>query len=272
MNVGVVVVLRRADEVDAAFKTVYDFGFKHCQLICWNKELFTRENADAVLAAVEKYDLKISTFWCGWTGPTAWNFTEGPQTLGLVPECYRFQRMQELCLGSDFAKMINVDKVATHVGFMPENPSTEHYRSVVAAIRVVAQHCKNNGQYFLFETGQETPTTLLRTIEDVGTGNLGINLDPANLILYGKGNPIDALDTFGQYVMDVHAKDGFYPTNGNFLGKEAKVGEGKVNFPAFIARLKEIGYTGTLTIEREISGEQQAIDIKDTKEYLEALI
>ncbi len=272
MNVGVVVILRNADEVDAAFKSAYDLGFKHCQLICWNKELFNRETADKVLAALKKYDLKISTFWCGWSGPTAWNFTEGPQTLGLVPECYRFQRMQELCQGSDFAKMINVDKVATHVGFMPENPSTEHYRSVVAAIRVVAAHCKANGQSFLFETGQETPTTLLRTIQDVGTGNLGINLDPANLILYGKGNPVDALDTFGQYVMDVHAKDGFYPTDGNNLGKEAKVGEGRVNFPALIARLKEIGYSGTITIEREISGEQQTIDIKDTKAYLEALI
>ena len=272
MNVGVVVVLRKADEIDSVLKNAYDLGFKYCQLICWNRKLFNQKVADEVLATLEKYDLKISTFWCGWSGPTAWNFVDGPHTLGLVPECYRFQRMQELMEGSDFAKMIGVDKVATHVGFMPENPSTEHYHAVVAAIRVVASHCKANGQSFLFETGQETPTTLLRTIQDVGTGNLGINLDPANLILYGKGNPVDALDTFGQYVMDVHAKDGFYPTDGNFLGKEAKVGEGKVNFPLLISRLKEIGYTGTVTIEREISGEQQTIDIADTKKYLEALI
>ena len=272
MNVGVVVVLRKADEIDSVFKNAYDLGFKYCQLICWNRKLFNQKIADEVLATLKKYDLTISTFWCGWSGPTAWNFIDGPHTLGLVPECYRFQRMQELMEGSDFAKMLGVDKVATHVGFMPENPSTEHYHAVVAAIRVVASHCKANGQSFLFETGQETPTTLLRTIQDVGTGNLGINLDPANLILYGKGNPVDALDTFGQYVMDVHAKDGFYPTDGNFLGKEAKVGEGKVNFPLLISRLKEIGYTGTVTIEREISGEQQTIDIADTKKYLEALI
>ena len=272
MNVGVVVILRNADEIDSIFKHPHDLGFGHCQLICWNTELFTKEIADEVIAACKKYDMKISTFWCGWSGPTAWNFTEGPQTLGLVPDCYRFQRMQELCHGSDFAKLIGVDKVATHVGFMPENPSTEQYRSVVAAIRVVAQHCKANGQYFLFETGQETPVTLLRTIQDVGTGNLGINLDPANLILYGKANPIDALDVFGKYVMDVHAKDGFYPTDGNNLGNEAKVGEGKVNFPLLLARLKELGYEGTVTIEREISGEQQTIDIIDTKKYLEEII
>ena len=78
----------------------------------------------------------------------------------------------------------------------------------------------------------------------MGTDNLGINLDPANLILYGKGNPVDALDVFGKYVRDMHGKDGFYPTDGKNLGEEVPVGEGKVNFPALIAKLKELGYDG----------------------------
>ena len=131
---------------------------------------------------------------------------------------------------------------------------------------------KDQGQYFLFETGQETPTTLLRFIENIGTGNVGINLDSANLILYGKANPIDALDVIGKYVRGIHAKDGFYPTNGMQLGCEVKVGEGKVNFPVFVKRLKEVGFDGSLTIEREISGEQQRLDIIETKSYLEKLI
>ena len=131
---------------------------------------------------------------------------------------------------------------------------------------------RSNGQYFLFETGQETPVTLRRIIEDIGTGNLGINLDPANLILYGKANPVDALDVFGEYVRGVHGKDGLYPTNGKDLGAETKVGEGKVNYPVFIKRLKEVGYNGAITIEREISGEQQDKDIMETKAYLEQLI
>ena len=141
-----------------------------------------------------------------------------------------------------------------------------------SALKVLAGHCKVNGQHFLFETGQETPTTLLRAIEDIGTGNLGINLDPANLILYGKANPVDALDVIGKYVMDIHAKDGLYPTNGRQLGVETPLGEGKVNFPALVARLKELGYDGTFTIEREISGEQQKKDIISAKAILESLI
>jgi sugar phosphate isomerase/epimerase len=106
----------------------------------------------------------------------------------------------------------------------------------------------------------------------VGTANLGVNLDPANLILYGKANPVDALDVFGQYVRSVHAKDGRYPTDPYHLGQEVKISQGKVNFPALLARLTELGYTGPLIIEREISGEQQVIDMKEAVTYLSALL
>ena len=124
---------------------------------------------------------------------------------------------------------------------------------------------------FWFETGQETPITLLRTIEDVGTGNMGINLDPANLLMYGKANPVDALDVFGKYVTGVHAKDGEYPTNGRDLGVEMPLGEGRVNFQVLIPKLKALGYTGALTIEREISGPQQNEDIRRAMELLDPL-
>ena len=271
MELGVLVNLKDGG-IDEGIRGVRELGFSWCQICCWNTSLFTKEIADTVTSACEKYGVKISTFWCGWSGPTNWNFTDGPLTLGLVPPEYRYQRMQDLCRGSDFAKMLGVDKIATHAGFLPENPSTTEYRSVIAALRVVAEHCKANGQYFLFETGQETPVTLLRAITDIGTGNLGINLDPANLILYGKGNPVDALDVFGKYVMDIHGKDGCYPTNGNSLGRETPIGEGKVNFPLLIEKLKEIGYTGTVTIEREISGDKQIKDILSAKMLLEELI
>ena len=270
MELGVLINLD--EQVEKKIEQASELGFSYCQLSAWKKELHTPEMAEKILSACEKHNVKISTFWCGWSGPQIWDFYEGPFTLGLVPSEYRYIRMQELMLGSDFAKMLGVKNMATHVGFLPEVPGTEQYNSIVCAIRQVAAHCKKNGQFFLFETGQETPVTLHRAIEDVGTENLGINLDPANLILYGKANPIDALDVFGKFVRDVHAKDGCYPTDGKHLGKETPLGEGKVNFPAFIKKLKEVGYDGTLTIEREISGEQQIADIKKAKKLLEELI
>lgn len=270
MELGVLIMMN--SDIDAGFKKVKEMGFSSCQLNCWDETLYTDEMAQKVNEAAKKYDVKISSFWCGWKGPAVWNFYDGPHTLGLVPVEYRYERIRELMRGSDFVKKIGVENIVTHVGFLPENPSTSEYCSLVNSLRELANYVKNNGQYFLFETGQETPVTLKRMIEDIGTGNLGINLDPANLILYGKANPIDALDVFGEYVRDVHAKDGKYPTDGKELGVETPIGEGKVNFPEFVKKLKEVGYNGPLTIEREISGEQQIKDIVASKKYLEELI
>ena len=130
--------------------------------------------------------------------------------------------------------------------------------------------------YFNFETGQETPITLLRVIEEVAMDgkfpNIGINMDTANLILYGKANPVDALDVFGAYVRNIHAKDGRYPTNGHDLGCETAIGEGKGDFRALFVRLKELGYDRYVTIEREIRGEQQLKDILESRDYLQTII
>ena len=113
---------------------------------------------------------------------------------------------------------------------------------------------------------------ILRFIEEVGLDNLGINLDPANLLMYGKGNPIDALHVFGKHVRAIHAKDGMPPTNGRELGPEVKVGTGFVRYPQFLPALLDCGFEGDLTIEREISGEQQNKDIRDTIAYLDGLL
>ena len=270
MKIGTLVHL--TSNVEEVFAPVKDLGLDNCQLGCWNLNLMTDEMADKIKTVTEKYGITITAFWCGWSGPSVWDFFEGPHTLGIVPEAYRFIRCNELKNGADFAKKLGVKDVVTHVGFIPEIPTSTEYYGVLSAVKNLAQYMENNGQNFLFETGQETPVTLKRLIEDTGMKNLGINLDPANLIMYGKANPIDALDVFGEYVMGVHAKDGKYPTDGHNLGVETRIGEGKVNFPAFIAKLKEVGYDGAITIEREISGEEQIRDIKASITYLNELI
>ena len=271
MKIGVLVLLKEQN-MEEEIARVREMGFDSFQLNVWNTDLFTDEVAEIVNKACSKYNVSISTFWCGWSGPAIWNFYDGPHTLGLVPEEYRFIRMKELMKGSDFAKRLGVENIATHVGFLPENPNTREYRSIVCSLRQVIGHCKNNGQYFLFETGQETPITLRRTIEDIELDNIGVNLDTANLILYGKAHPLDAIDIIGEYVRDIHAKDGCYPTDGKYLGKEKAIGEGIVNFPEVIKKLKKIGYDGPITIEREIKGEEQTRDILKAKEFLADLI
>ncbi len=261
----------QADVVER-LKALHDNGFDNCQLVSWNLNLWTDEMAEKINAAVKEYGITISGFWCGWSGPTAWNFYDGQITLGLVPPEYRAQRVTELCAGADFAKKLGVTDVITHMGFIPENPNDPNFNGFCVAVRSVAQHCKKNGQYLLFETGQETPVTMLRCFEQVGMDNLGVNLDTANLILYGRANPVDALDVFGQYVRNIHAKDGTYPTNGHDLGYETKLGEGKVDFRALFVKLKEIGYDSYITIERELFNEQEIIDVLAGREYLQNII
>ena len=277
MKIGVLIELFEDTDIDAKFAELRSMGMESCQLVCWNRKILHDDSAaQAVNRAVEKHGVNISAFWCGWEGPKVWDFYEGQRTLGLVPAQYRAQRVEMLMEGSDFAKKIHVTDFATHVGYMPENPYDPAYGEVIKACVAVVEKCKENGQNFLFETGQETPVTLKRAIQDIekalGKGNVGINLDPANLIMYGKGNPVDALDVFGEYVRGINGKDGLYPADGHHLGAEVPLGQGKVIYPAFIKRLKEIGYEGDITIEREISGEEQKKDILMAKEILEKLI
>ena len=272
MKIGTMLYFNSLEEMEKSFIKLRAFGFASCQLCSWEPEMWTDENADGIRALAEKHGIEISSFWCGWEGPKVWDFYEGQRTLGLVPPEYREMRVKNLCDGADFAHRIGLTDVATHMGFIPECPFDPNFEPLCDAIRTVAQHLKRNGQYLLFETGQETPVTMLRCFEQVGMDNLGVNLDTANLILYGKANPVDALDVFGKYVRNLHAKDGFYPVNGHDLGEEVRLGDGKVDFPALFRKLKELGYDSYVTIEREISGEQQDEDIRHAKVYLETII
>lgn len=273
MKIGVLIELFKDTDIDAKFAELKGMGMDRCQLVCWDRDTIRDDKAaEKVNEAVEKYNVTITAFWCGWEGPKVWDFYEGQTTLGLIPEAFRFERLKMLMEGSDFAKKIHVKDLATHVGYMPENPYDPQYPAILSCLKELVRKCRDNGQYFLFETGQETPVTLKRAIQDIGYENVGINLDPANLIMYGKGNPTDALEVFGEYVRGIHGKDGRYPTDGHNLGEEVPLGEGKVNYPAFIAKLKEIGYQGDITIEREISGEKQKKDILRAKELLEQML
>ncbi|MGA9584982.1 MAG: sugar phosphate isomerase/epimerase family protein, partial [Terracidiphilus sp.] len=173
---------------------------------------------------------------------------------------------------SDFAKQLHIRQVQTHCGFIPEDPTDALYPQAVEAIRKVAEHCHANGQYFLMETGQETPTTMSRVIRDANLPNLAVGLDTANLILYGKANPVDAVDIIGTHVRSVHAKDGKWPTDPNKLGEEVQIGKGLVDFKTVFTKLHKLGYTGAITIERETSGPQQIADVKNEKLYLQKIL
>lgn len=111
-----------------------------------------------------------------------------------------------------------------------------------------------------------------RMIRDVGLPNLGVGLDTANLILYGKANPVDAVDILGPHIRSIHAKDGRWPTDPSQLGEEVLIGKGLVDFRSVFTKLHRLGYAGAVTIERETSGPQQIEDVRQEKAFLQHIL
>jgi len=261
------------NDPEAAMARVHSLGMHTCQI---DSDLLSDEMLDRLGNALNKYNIVVTAMGTDGPGPYIYNFYDGPLTLGLIPRTYRGARLLKLKKYSDQVTKLNVPAIRIHAGFVPEDPNTELYWEAVEALRDIVSHCKKNGQDFLYETGTETPTTLLRAMKDVGLdgelSNQGANLDTANLILYDKANPLDALDVIGPYVKNTHAKDGLYPTGTRELGKEVEIPHGKVDFPKIIAKLKELNYQGPITIEREISGPKQMEDIRQERDYLKKLI
>lgn len=259
---------------EATIRRVHDLGFSNCFLSMdgYIGGGFTPQLAAQFKDLLAKYNVVATTVEVVGPPPLEWNFLRGPSTIGLVPAATRAARIDALRQASDFAKLVGIGQVQTHCGFIPEDPADPKYPGTVEAIRTVAQHCHANGQHFLMETGQETPTTMSRMIKDVAMPNLAVGLDTANLILYGKANPVDAVDIIGAHVRAIHAKDGRWPTDPDKLGEEVLIGQGLVDFKAVFTRLHKLGYTGAVTIERETSGPQQIEDVRNEKLYLENVL
>jgi sugar phosphate isomerase/epimerase len=271
MAVGL--LIQPAHGPEAAISRVKEMGFSNCFFsLDAYIDKYTPELAQELNGLLKKYEITATTAEVVGPGRLVWNFLDGPATIGLVPRESRTARIDALKQTSDFAKLIGIPRIQTHCGFIPENPRDSLYEETVEAIQEIAKHCANNGQEFLMETGQETPTTMARAIKDVNQPNLGVGLDTANLILYGKANPVDAVDIIGPHVKSVHAKDGKWPTNPMELGEEVLIGTGFVDFKQVFTKLHKLGYTGAVTIERETEGPQQIEDVKQEKVYLERIV
>ncbi|WP_321476021.1 sugar phosphate isomerase/epimerase family protein [uncultured Paludibaculum sp.] len=269
IRLGIVVWVRKGETADAVVGRVKKLGFPTCQI---GFEDLKPRDAVPLKAALQAHGVEATALLELGPGRMVWDFRDGPLTIGLVPRATRRARIDVMKLAADVASGAGIPAIHTHCGFIPENLNDPVYAETVAAVKEVAVYCASKGRTLLFETGQESPITLLRLMRDVGTKNLGVNLDTANLILYGKGNPVDAMDVIGKYVKGLHAKDGRFPTDPWTLGEETPIGQGKVDFRGVIRRLKEVQFHGAMTIEREVEGDQQTKDILASKAYLEKLI
>jgi sugar phosphate isomerase/epimerase len=243
-----------------------ELGVPTVQIHSPHKQTRTARTADEFLKKCQAAGITVTAVFGGFDGESYADIPTTVRTVGLVPRETRAARLAEMTEISDFAKLLGCDTVALHIGFVPATERGTDYKDLVNCTRDLLDHVAGNGQHLNLETGQESAEHLLESIHDVARDNLFINFDPANMILYGSGEPIDALRKVGKYVRSVHCKDGKWAApdkRGKEWGTEVPLGTGDVGMENYLRTLKELGYTGPLTIEREIPNdrERQKADI-----------
>lgn len=246
------------------------------QLHAPHRESRTQESADRFLARCVDADITITCVFGGFEGESYADIPTCVRTVGLVPAETQAARVQEMKEISDFARLLGCSVLGLHIGFVPEDTASESYQSLLTVTRDLLDHLKGNDQALHLETGQETADHLLQFLENVERDNLFINFDPANMILYGTGEPIEALKKVGRYVRSIHCKDGVWAPEGQrgeVWGQEVPLGEGDVGIRNYLQTLHELGYDGPLTIEREIpeDRDRQKADIGQAVRLLEGL-
>jgi sugar phosphate isomerase/epimerase len=235
-----------------------ELGIPTIQLHAPSAASRTPENAERFVARLNELGIRLTAVFGGFEGESYADIPTVARTVGLVPPEMRAARTREMKEISDFARLLGCDVVALHLGFIPHDTSDPTYAEILDVTRDVCDHARNNGQNLHLETGQESADGLLRFIGDVARDNLFVNFDPANMILYGTGEPIQALKRVGKYVRSVHCKDAKWAGKpGEEWGREVPLGEGDVGIEDYLRTLDELGYAGPLTIEREIPQEPE---------------
>jgi sugar phosphate isomerase/epimerase len=253
-----------------------ELGIPTVQVHAPHQQTRTPEAARNFVQRCQAAGITITCVFGGFDGESYADIPTTIRTVGLVPEATRAARLAEMTEISDFAAQIGCKAVGLHVGFVPADRTSSNYKNLIAATQDLLDHVNGNGQTLHLETGQETAEHLLEFIHDVQRDNLFINFDPANMILYGSGEPIDALKKVGKLVRSVHCKDAKWAAEGQrgkSWGSEVALGEGDVGMETYLRTLLEVGYTGPLTIEREIAHDRdrQKADIGTAVNLLNSL-
>lgn len=265
---GTLVRLKNVEQAEDAFKKLKSLGFSYCQLV-YKPQCYDMKNAQIISDAARNQGVSIVSFFAGYFDNfTKWDLFDDYKTAGINSKKYGKPRLKYIKSAANFANAIGVKDILIHAGFVANNPFSKEYKYMKSCVKNFASYCKSMGVNVLLETGGESPITLLRLIEDVGLGNVYVNLDTANLIMYGYGNPVDAIYTLNKHIKSIHLKDGVPPTNTKKTGEEKPIGQGFVDFSRVFEQLNYVGFNGPIIIEREIEGEKQQEDLKNAVEYL----
>ena len=230
--------------------------------------------ADRLRQQLQEMNVTLTAIFGGFDGESYADIPTVERTIGLVPEATRQARLAEMKQIADFAGLMDCPVVALHLGFVPHEVDHPQMPGIIEVTRDLCDYCAAKGQSVHLETGQETAEGLLQFLAATDRSNLHVNFDPANMILYGTGEPIPALRQLGPHIRSVHCKDATWSDQpGVTWGAEVPLGEGDVGIRDYLETLRDLRYEGPLTIEREIPEEpaRQKAEIGQAIALLEKL-
>jgi L-ribulose-5-phosphate 3-epimerase len=232
----------------------------------------TAAQHDATVKLIRDSGLEVSATCIGFAGEDYATIRRIAETGGFVPDDEFEQRLAETVRTADLTARLGVKMLAAHVGFVPHDTNDPKYKVMVDRLRRVTDALGERGVTLLMETGQEKAESLVRFIDDVGRSNVRVNFDCANMVLYGAGDPVEAVDILRDRIAHVHMKDATWSSQpGKTWGQEVPLGDGDANIPQVVSRLRAIGYKGPLVLERE-GGTNRLGDIRDGADLLRSLV
>ena len=267
MKIGI--LLSHPERIEEQFDIIAPMRFETCQIYCGP---MTDRYSTLIQNRTRDLGLEITTMVLPMAGYHSYKYPENYVTLGLVPESLRWMRLEAFREGALYADSLGVKNLLTHIGFISDNPFDRTRLEIEYLLGHFCDELKQRGQNLLLETGEILPVTVVQMIARINRDNLFLNFDPCNLTSSGRANACDAMDLLHRWVRDFHAKDGTRPAGIEPKGHETRMGEGEVDFPTLIRKLKQSGYEGSLTIERELAGGDEAADLRLAKACLEQWI
>jgi sugar phosphate isomerase/epimerase len=243
-------------------------GIDVVQIACGDPHHASWEEGDRMPLAARAAGFRMTGTMLGFPGEDYTTPKTIQNTGGFGDPATRPERLERFRWALDRTRALGLSDIMLHAGFLPE-PGDPDRQPFLDTLGQVSQLAAEKGITVAFETGQETAELLRRTLDELKCPNLKVNFDPANMILYDKGNPLRAVEILGPDIRSVHVKDANRTRVPGEWGEEVPLGQGQVDIAEFVRRLKKVGYRGPLCIEREVGNQQQRIaDIAEGIRFL----
>lgn len=231
-------------------------GITAVQIACGDPHHASWKEGDEMPRAALAAGLQMTGAMLGFPGEDYTTPATIQDTGGFGNPKTRAERLEKLAWGLERTQALGLKDLMLHAGFLPE-PGSPERKAMLDTLAKAASMASAKGITLALETGQESAKLLRRTLDDLKCPNLKVNFDPANMLLYNMGDPIEAVEILGPDIRSVHLKDAFPPKVAGEWGQEVPLGEGRANIPLFIHTLRKVGFAGPLCIEREV-GDQPA--------------